>query len=491
MFARALVVLLTFLAAAPQIAAAEQAIVDDPALSGDPAFVTHVTGAGWENDLFRTIAEGQGNPEVNGATWTASGLSAGTYQVDVWIPSAHAKNIVRYFVAHAGGETEVRLNQSKFGNNWVRLGIFEIAGPNATLRSTDAGGFAGEELAWDAARWTKIETPPPPPDPTADEQIVDDPQLFGPPEFLTTFVGVGYDSDLTRTYAEGELNADRNSAEWKTTLTPGKWEVAVYVPSEHAGTIVEYVVGHAGGSTVVPVDQGKFNDTWVTLGTFDLDKPEAVVRSGDGSGQFGEEIAWDAVRWKRVKPPEPTPDPAPPQQEQVPVSNDEQTPQQNVERQPQGPPQTPRDRDEDGVDDERDKCPDEGDAFLDLTGDGCVEDVLLARVIRFQPDYGRRRDGRMAWGQVLELIVKTEAGHQRRLHCEPKCPKARVVTKGDRRLTITFGGQRFGVGQRIELRLFKPGTVGSYIRLKLGRERWDRRHCLIASKNGRPRECSD
>ncbi|HEX8054932.1 MAG TPA: hypothetical protein VF517_18255, partial [Thermoleophilaceae bacterium] len=360
-------------------ARAEQAIDDDPTVSGPSNTVETVIGAGWEGDLLRTLAEGQGREEVNGAEWNAP-LSGGTYEVSVWIPRGYGGTYVRYLIAHKGGVSEVRLRQAAHEDVWVTLGTFEIDGPTATVRSTDAGGIAGQSMVWDAVRWTKVDPAVSTPDPAADEHLVDDPVIIGPAEYVTTFVGVGYDGDLLRTYAEGSDHRQINGAEWRTPLTSGRFRVQVYIPSEHGEGPVRYFVPHVGGEREILIDQSGYSNVWVDLGEFDLAGPEGVVRSTDATGTRGNEVAWDAVRWVRVPsaPQAPATDPGGAPSSDQPGSDQPQT----------GPPATANsdgaaDPDGDGVPNVLDACDGEHRGALDSNGDGCPGPTkVLARQTR-------------------------------------------------------------------------------------------------------------
>ena len=98
------------------------------------------------------------------------------------------------------------------------------------------------------------------------------------------------------------------AARWAPVLKEsGKYEVSVFVPVRHATTSnARYrVYGVKGTSTdiIVPVVQSQYDNQWVTLGVFDFDK--GAVNAGtvflnDLTGETGKEIAFDAVRWRKV-----------------------------------------------------------------------------------------------------------------------------------------------------------------------------------------------
>jgi uncharacterized protein YraI/lysophospholipase L1-like esterase len=146
------------LVAAPGLAMADQVILDDPQTSGPSQNVTPFTGVGWDGDLLRTYAEGEGQAEVNGAAWTAN-LAGGSYNVEAFVPSQHAVTTVKYTVAHGGGQTTVAVQQNDYNDVWVSLGTYGFGAGQAAVRSTDAGGVRGHEMAWDAVRWTQTGAP--------------------------------------------------------------------------------------------------------------------------------------------------------------------------------------------------------------------------------------------------------------------------------------------------------------------------------------------
>lgn len=98
------------------------------------------------------------------------------------------------------------------------------------------------------------------------------------------------------------------AARWAPILKEsGKYEVSAFVPVRHATTSnARYrVYGVKGTSTdiIVPVVQSQYDNQWVTLGVFDFDK--SAVNAGtvflnDLTGEADKEIAFDAVRWRKV-----------------------------------------------------------------------------------------------------------------------------------------------------------------------------------------------
>jgi hypothetical protein len=204
-------------------------------------------------------------------------------------------------IQHGGQTEEVRLRQEDFGDSWVTLGTFAYDDTTASVRATDAAGTAGEQLAWDAMRWTPAAIPPNV-DTDGATTTVDDPEISGPSDFVTHFVGVGFHDDLLRTYAQGANGRSVTSATWRPSVADGTYDVEAYVPSQHGSTQVGYSVSSAAGPLHVVVDQRAYRDVWVSLGRYALDHASASVTSDDATGVRGEEIAWDAVRFEQQDP---------------------------------------------------------------------------------------------------------------------------------------------------------------------------------------------
>lgn len=126
--------------------------------------------------------------------------------------------------------------------------------------------------------------------------------------------------------AEQVFDSYRNSMGWKTYYKPtearrstvwarwdpqlsvsGWYEVAAFVPSKHATTIrsrfkIHGVEGRAG-ETLGIVPQERLSNVWAPLGIyyFDASNPTAgLIFLNDLTGESGQEIAFDALRWREV-----------------------------------------------------------------------------------------------------------------------------------------------------------------------------------------------
>lgn len=131
------------------------------------------------------------------AEWKADLPTSGTYQISVFIPARHATTKRARYKIHGikGTDTEVvvDLDQSRYKNEWVSLGIFELVkgAPNAgKVFLNDLTGETNAEIAFDAVRWRRIvQTTPPPTPPTGPTQPI-------PPIIDGVYVADGYDSPV-------------------------------------------------------------------------------------------------------------------------------------------------------------------------------------------------------------------------------------------------------------------------------------------------------
>ena len=129
-------------------------------------------------------------------------------------------------------------------------------------------------------------------------------------EELTAFEGAwGWQAYYKKTEAQTSKVAVR----WSTSITvAGSYELAVFVPARHSSTRnARYKIHGVSGSNnevLVTVDQSQRRNQWVTLGVFSFDpaQPNAgTVFLNDLTGESANEIAFDALRWRRVAAVEP------------------------------------------------------------------------------------------------------------------------------------------------------------------------------------------
>lgn len=178
--------------------------------------------------------------------------------------------------------------------SWWRLGVIAPAG-------------------WPAVNQPVNSTTPPPDDggQVEDEQVIRPTDsgfakgsYTGQQEFLS-FTGTW---GWTVFYKSTEQQRSKVWAQWTPRLAQsGKYEVSAFVPYRHATTrAARYKVhGVRGSSTqlIVSIDQSRFSNQWISLGVFDFDKSAVnagAVFANDLTFESGLQIAFDAMRWRRI-----------------------------------------------------------------------------------------------------------------------------------------------------------------------------------------------
>mgnify|MGYP005852740673 CR=1 FL=1 len=103
------------------------------------------------------------------ARWDPRLPKPGRYEVSVFVPDRHATTTRARYKIHGvvgrPGETVAEVNQSRYTDLWVSLGVFDfdpVADPTAgVIFLNDLTGEKGREVAFDAIRWRLLLTPPP------------------------------------------------------------------------------------------------------------------------------------------------------------------------------------------------------------------------------------------------------------------------------------------------------------------------------------------
>ncbi|MBC7870157.1 MAG: peptidoglycan DD-metalloendopeptidase family protein, partial [Chitinophagaceae bacterium] len=109
-------------------------------------------------------------------------------------------------------------------------------------------------------------------------------------------------------YKPTETQTAKTWAEWKANLTEsGVYQISVFVPARHAtARQARYKIHGVRGTTtevIVDINQAVHRNEWVPLGLFDLvkDTPNAgKVFLNDVTGETDREIAFDAIRVRRL-----------------------------------------------------------------------------------------------------------------------------------------------------------------------------------------------
>lgn len=122
----------------------------------------------------------------------------------------------------------------------------------------------------------------------------------------------------TSHYKTTETRASKVVARWTPEITAsGFYEIAAFVPARHATTrnarYKIHGVRGVSGEIVITVDQMRYRNQWQTLGVFEIDhtvENAGVIMLNDLTGETGRQIAFDAIRARRVIPVAEAPDDA-------------------------------------------------------------------------------------------------------------------------------------------------------------------------------------
>ena len=277
------------------------------------------------------------------AVWTPALQQSYFYDVAAkWSAKFSRPAAASYTIHHAGGATDVVLNQTADGGTWNLLGQFEMhPGQNHRVELPDLDDY---ELVADAIRFTPVgpALPPPPPAQPPSSYVVDntDPGFSTNGQWLTSttttggaFEGAdhlvlaylnppanaelidntsaGFASTGTWTASASILNGSFYGADWlsapagsgaatvtwtPTIATSGSYDVhASWTIHSGRASDATYTITHAGGSTAVVKTQRPTSTRhkWNHLGafTFDPGQGHKIVLTDDANGV----VAVDAI----------------------------------------------------------------------------------------------------------------------------------------------------------------------------------------------------
>lgn len=180
-------------------------------------------------------------------------------------------------------------------------GVLYLSG-NAAIQMEyyENGGLAVAQLNWALDNGN----PPPPPPPTG-TVVIDNTS----PGFITGGTAsswrsstAGYNSGMIWTYNDDYARSGYNWARWYPSLTAGRYEVFVFIPSKNATTTsARYWVSHRDGFTLKVVNQLAYSDQWVSLGTYWFrGSGSDYVSLADVTGEsyLSRIVGFDAMKWE-------------------------------------------------------------------------------------------------------------------------------------------------------------------------------------------------
>ncbi len=132
------------------------------------SYYRHVKNAAGSNGhIWWTGGEGGASSDICWVSWTPDLPDAGTYKVEVYIPSnftdtyssAAVTSSAYYKIYYDGGNTSVTVDQSANQGNWVDIGNYQFEqGQVGYVRLGDAVASAdnGKKVLFDAVKFTKV-----------------------------------------------------------------------------------------------------------------------------------------------------------------------------------------------------------------------------------------------------------------------------------------------------------------------------------------------
>jgi murein DD-endopeptidase MepM/ murein hydrolase activator NlpD len=118
---------------------------------------------------------------------------------------------------------------------------------------------------------------------------------------------VGYAGESYYTFSVDTTSKSTNWAIWGAYVpSAATYNVFAYWPKNAASTrSARYQIFHAGGSSIVTADQSSGGDEFVLLGSFSMARGPAAVILTDLTGDSGQRVYFDAIKWalKSMYPP--------------------------------------------------------------------------------------------------------------------------------------------------------------------------------------------
>ena len=270
--------------------------------NGDPGYAETGTWSaagdayGYQDKLTRRAATTGAS-----ATWTPALPATQSYEVYAWNPDfiRTGSTAARYAITHDGGTTNVLVDQTKAGQQWIDLGSYVMTpGAGREVQLVNNAGATGT-LRADAVKFV----------PTV---VIDNGGAgyteAGP--WTTTTTVKGWQGTDTR-YS----STSTSTARWTPQLpSAGRYDVYTWIPGNSLNvTTAQYVVNSSAGASA-PVDPAESVgvDRWVRLGNYQFAAGGAGwVELSKPSGHEGY-LRADAVKFvpapaaDAVAPPTPT-----------------------------------------------------------------------------------------------------------------------------------------------------------------------------------------
>lgn len=268
----------------------------------------------WKGEYFnnRTLAgspiltRDDANINFNwGSGVPANGLPADNFSVR-WSRTLNFPAGSYRFTATADDGVRLWVNGHLLIDQWkdqaasTYSGVIYLSGNAAVqMEYYENGGLSVAQLSW------ALDNGNPPPPPPSGAIIIDN----SSPGFVTGGTAsswrsstAGYNSGMIWTYNNDYARGNYNWGRWYPSLSAGRYEVFVYIPSKNAtATTARYWVSHRDGFTLRIVNQMNYSDQWVSLGTywFRGNNSDYVSLSDvTGEAYLTRIVGFDAAKWE-------------------------------------------------------------------------------------------------------------------------------------------------------------------------------------------------
>ncbi|MCX6136296.1 MAG: T9SS type A sorting domain-containing protein [Ignavibacteriales bacterium] len=112
------------------------------------------TTSGWDNHFWFVKTKGSKTVDTCYATWQPTLQREGSYELFAYIPFSNS-TASRYKIKYRNGDTLRILNQKLYRNDWMSLGTYGFnKGNTGSVRLGDQSDSAGQEIVFDAIRWS-------------------------------------------------------------------------------------------------------------------------------------------------------------------------------------------------------------------------------------------------------------------------------------------------------------------------------------------------
>ena len=249
---------------------------DGVGASSTGTWITQSSGTGFEGSDYETKSGGTGTESF---TWTPTVSATGAYRVYAkWPGNTTRSSNADYTVHHAGGSTQVTLDQRSGGGDWNLLGLYTMQ-PSSSHRVVLSDKVDAMAVS---------------------EAVVDNthPDASSTGTWLTSTTMFGYQGVDYVYHAAG---SGTNEFTWPTAVPEtGRYKIyAKWMANATLASNAKYTVHHAGGTTMVTVDQRYNKKQWNLLGAFEIDPDSAsghkVVLNDDADSY----VVADALRFVR------------------------------------------------------------------------------------------------------------------------------------------------------------------------------------------------